>query len=205
MDVEAVSSTIGQQLGVVASAPVPFVVALVVAFGLIWRIVQREFATKLSNAQSTIELLNVQLADYKQKLSGASPDEAKARIEALEAEVAKVRPRMLTEDQKKAIASALEGTKGLLAIHADARSWDALRYSDDFARTFEAVGWKASQHVIGPQSSIDGRDRGLILRSGAGDAAARVRVALSAGALEFYETKSEPTADVCWLFIFLAE
>jgi hypothetical protein len=67
--------------------PKTFALMTAVIITIVWLIVNYSYSTVLSNKNSQIELQDRQLSDYKQKLDGASPDQAKAKIEALEATI----------------------------------------------------------------------------------------------------------------------
>jgi hypothetical protein len=73
-----------EQWAVVTAAPIPFAIAVVVAAGLIWLAVGWSYSSVLSGKSAQIELQDRQLADYREKLKGATPEEAKAKIDALE-------------------------------------------------------------------------------------------------------------------------
>ncbi len=61
----------------------------------------------ISNKDSEIAFLKSQRDDYKDKLSGASPAEAKARIDHLEARLAAIEPRRLTKEQRATLIAGL--------------------------------------------------------------------------------------------------
>ena len=61
-----------------------FFVILVLMVGAVWIVVNWSYSGVLASKNGQIELQDRQLADYKQKLDGASPEQAKAKIEALE-------------------------------------------------------------------------------------------------------------------------
>jgi hypothetical protein len=64
-----------------------FFVILVLIIGAIWWIMNWRYGDLLASKNGQIELQDRQLADYKQKLDGASPDQAKSKIDALERRV----------------------------------------------------------------------------------------------------------------------
>jgi hypothetical protein len=64
--------------------PKTFALVIAVIIAIVWLIANYSYSTVLSNKNSQIELQDRQLADYKQKLDGATPDQAKAKIEGLE-------------------------------------------------------------------------------------------------------------------------
>ncbi|MDB5608585.1 MAG: hypothetical protein JWP25_5485 [Bradyrhizobium sp.] len=61
-----------------------FFVILVLMIGVIWVVVNWSYTGVLANKNSQIELQDRQLADYREKLKGATPEEAKAKIDTLE-------------------------------------------------------------------------------------------------------------------------
>jgi hypothetical protein len=63
---------------------------LIVA-GAIWITVKWQYSAALHNKNTQIELLALQVHDYKDKLSGASPDQVAAKISGLEKEIAALR------------------------------------------------------------------------------------------------------------------
>jgi hypothetical protein len=64
-----------------------FFVILVLMAAVIWLMFTWSYGSVLASKNSQIELQDRQLADYKQKLDGATPDQARAKIEALERRV----------------------------------------------------------------------------------------------------------------------
>jgi hypothetical protein len=61
-----------------------FFVILVLMVGALWIVFSWSYGSVITSKNGQLELQDRQLADYKQKLDGASPDQAKAKIEALE-------------------------------------------------------------------------------------------------------------------------
>ena len=61
-----------------------FFVIVVLILGAVWWLMDWRYGAIVASKSGQIELQDRQLADYKQKLDGASPDQAKAKIEALE-------------------------------------------------------------------------------------------------------------------------
>ncbi len=59
-----IASAIADQFVTVWSAPIPFLAAILFAGWLIWIYVKREYATRLANAQSTIDLLDRRLQTH---------------------------------------------------------------------------------------------------------------------------------------------
>jgi hypothetical protein len=55
-----------------------FFVILVLIIGAVWWVLDWRYSGVLASKNGQIELQDRQLADYRQKLDGASPDQAKA-------------------------------------------------------------------------------------------------------------------------------
>jgi hypothetical protein len=61
-----------------------FFVIIVLMVGAVWIVVNWSYSGVLASKNGQIELQDRQLADYKQKLDGATPEQARAKIDALE-------------------------------------------------------------------------------------------------------------------------
>jgi hypothetical protein len=72
------------QWAMVRAAPVPFITVSAAIAAAIWFAVSFSYSTRLSNRDAEISLLTRQRDDYRDKLGGATPDQAKAKIETLE-------------------------------------------------------------------------------------------------------------------------
>jgi hypothetical protein len=79
-----------------------FLVILVLMVGVVWVVVNWSYSGVLASKSAQIELQDGQLADYRDKLKGATPEEAKAKIDALEDKVRNTigdRWEVLTKDE----------------------------------------------------------------------------------------------------------
>lgn len=85
--------------GFVASLPVigkawPTVIGLIIVALVVGFAAGRfMFSERIATLKSRIEARDEKISDYDQKLEGASPDEARKRIEALELQVKALSPR----------------------------------------------------------------------------------------------------------------
>jgi hypothetical protein len=146
------------QVAVVTSAPVPFLIAVFIAGGLIWWLLDWRYGAivaqrdgVISNRDSEITLLKSQRDDYKDKLNGATPDQAKARIDSLEARLASVEPRRLTASERAGLIVRLTppiGSPRAISIISEA-SGDSHQLAADFASVFRSSGdWKISEPTV---------------------------------------------------------
>src|SRR5258708_36334735 len=101
-----------------ANLPTFFVLAVLMfgaIFGVVWWLMNWRYGGVIAgrdgiitNKDSEIALLRGQRDDYKDKLSGATPDQAKNRINDLERQLnalaKKVEPRSLTADQHRLLS-----------------------------------------------------------------------------------------------------
>jgi hypothetical protein len=71
------------QLAAVSNAPIPFFAALLIVAAFIWWAIDWRYSAVLSHRDAEI-------SDYKTKLSGATPEQAKDKIESLEQTIRKM-------------------------------------------------------------------------------------------------------------------
>jgi hypothetical protein len=143
----------------IANAPVFFISAVVLVAVGTWRIVSWAFGSRLQHKEAElkskrgeIDLLERQLADYRKKLDGATPDEAQARIEKLERQVNQLMPRKLSPEQKQTLQQHLRhlGSAHSITITNEVSSKDAKPYADELVRFFVSLGWTvATMHTMG--------------------------------------------------------
>jgi hypothetical protein len=139
---------LSEQWAVISGAPFPFVLAVAIVGGAIWVAVNWSYGTILASKNAELELADRQLADYKTKLSGATPDEAARRIAELERKVAAVGPRQLSPDQRQSFARAVAlpaGTNYSLLINIDMLCNDCAGLAEQFQQALAAVpGWNVA-------------------------------------------------------------
>jgi len=107
-----------------------------------WLVLQTRYAKQLH-----------QLAEYEDKLGGATPDEARRRIESLQARVARLEPRRLTRAQKAMLQKLLPLPEkaGLteISVAHDAAHADCAPYATDFVEVLRACpGWQPSSVTL---------------------------------------------------------
>lgn len=90
---ESIVASVSKEFDTVQSAPIPFAVITFLVFLIAWRVYDQLYRRQIISLEALIALRNSQLDDYKDKLSGATPDEAKARIDRLEQQLKTIYPR----------------------------------------------------------------------------------------------------------------
>ena len=156
MDFGAEAQFIWNQFGTVAHAPVPFLAALIVSWIVIGWLARWRFRNRIDNLQSLTNLREAQLQDYKDKMNGASPDQAKARMDALESrlfevlsQVASLAPRTLTDRQRRAALAVLDRFRGSrIKILSDAAAPDVKRLADALTATFNGAAWHVETGIV---------------------------------------------------------
>jgi len=139
------------QVSAVMAAPIPFFVALLVVPALIWWLMNWRYSAVISHRDSEITLLNGQRDDYKEKLGGASPDQAKAQIDALEARLARVEPRRISEAQRIDLAARLRspGKAYWVAVTRDVSCADGHLLAAGISEAFTAAGgWQVTNNLV---------------------------------------------------------
>jgi hypothetical protein len=143
-----------KEWAVIRGAPWSFFTAVAIIAGAIWFFLSEINQGTLSAKDATIETLKQQNESYKEKLNGATPEEAKARIAALEARVSRVEPRQLSHEQKKTITekvmlpmSRLRASLAL-SIESDVRCLDCNQYAEEFSVIFSESHWAIKTPMV---------------------------------------------------------
>lgn len=127
---------------------VAIIVATAVTF--YWR---HHFSGQLNTLRERLALKDERLSDYQAKLDGASPDEAKARIDALEERVQslaeEIAPRRLNDEQMKSITTLAASSLGHISVVHDMSCPEGGRLSVAFQRAFKEAGWEVSGGIVG--------------------------------------------------------
>jgi hypothetical protein len=140
-------------------------VIVVLIIGTVWWIMNWRYGdliagkeSQIASKEGQIQLQDRQIADYKSKLDGASPDQAKAKIEALEARLARVEPRRLSVKQRENLTTMLrppQGSSYAVDISRDMACADCPGLVADFNAAFNAAGsWAISNPMVGGVSNL---------------------------------------------------
>jgi hypothetical protein len=137
---------LAKEWALIIQAPWIAIGAVLGVAGLVWQVVSWSYAGRLSNAESELRLKNSQLDDYRDKLKGATPEEAKARIDALAADVSYLQkhalPRTLSESRLRDIETAARAAGfSTIAILYKELGFDTARLAEVLRSAFDAAGW----------------------------------------------------------------
>lgn len=130
----------------IAQTPWVFLVWTAVITGAAWVAVNHLKSNQISDLTGRLALRDDEISDYRRKLSGASPDEAKARIDGLESRIDQLMPRRVTAGQREQIRAALSGLIGHVSIGSDMACADAPAVAAALAGAFTAAGWSVQNH-----------------------------------------------------------
>jgi hypothetical protein len=202
---------------VIFTAPRVALTYAVASAVVIWGVTHWEYASVIASKDEEIKSKNEQLQtkqvqldskddqirfserqrdDYKEKLGGATPSEAKAQIEdlerklkSLEPRIAVLEPRRLSEEQKQAIiASARHSsdTYYALVIAHEGACGDCDGYAGQISFAFhEAGGWDIQQPFVMGPSMKSPKGISLVIRGAAQEEGSVVARALKAAKIEF--------------------
>jgi hypothetical protein len=113
------------------NAPASAIAILLGVFAVVWIAMDWRYAGIIANRDATINLITTQRDDYKDKLGGASPDQAKSRIDALEKANATLSARLsviskrvkpvypLEDDEKERLIQLLGEVPTTSRFHVD--------------------------------------------------------------------------------------
>lgn len=134
--------------------PPTFFVILALMIGAIWLVMNYVYGERIANRDgiignrdSEIAMLKGQRDDYRDKLSGATPDQAKARIDVLETRLARLEPRRLTDTQQTDLTARLRLPAGIIysvAVMRDMACGECTQLTADITASFSHAGWNTS-------------------------------------------------------------
>jgi hypothetical protein len=165
-----------------------FFVILVLIIGTVWWVMDWRYGGVLASKSGQIELQDRQLADYRDKLKGATPEEAKAKIDALEDKVRNTigdRWEVLTKEEFTKLVEFVAplAKRRIQVMYVNYLGKDLAR---SFADAFEKAGWP---EVI----FSEGGGLGEGISTGRGDGMALTLKAAIESATKFKVTSFGPT------------
>jgi len=128
------------QARLVAQAPVAFAVGVLLLGAIIWATLRRRYAKMIEHRNGIIAL-------YKARLNGASPDQARARMESLEGQVVSLKNREWPKLAPAAVADFenILAPQGSHVISVVPQDRDSVFLARDLVDAFNRIGWKATR------------------------------------------------------------
>ncbi len=186
MDFTSFAQSIWTQIVTIWNAPVPFVAVAIALWFAMRAYYRAHYSKQLADSEARLKLRDDEIADYRRKLDGASPDEAKAALEKLQAEVNSLKPRRLTRANVAEMIGTLAGSKGRVHLIADMSCADARPIVEGFAAAFGSVGWTISTGAAAGPVGISRTGIRALIREGATAPASAAGIeALKASGLPF--------------------
>lgn len=146
-----------KEWAVISGAPLTFIAAVAAATTFLGGVIYKIDSETLSAKDATIETLKTEIESYKEKLSGASPEEAKARFDALEAKVAKLEPRSLSAEKMATFSKLIKSLPPApyeVFIVSTMSCHDCDQYAADLLSTFPQPPWSVHMGLVsGPGKS----------------------------------------------------
>jgi|SRR4051794_4103197 len=151
---------LAQEWAVIQAAPFSFFVTWLFASVISFLVLRWSLGAVNSRLKAEISLLERQLGDYREKLEGRSPDEAKAKIEELEAKigriVGRVWPSLSAEGRQDLKHHLVNATK--MEVQVFSEDVDGAPLAKSLFSTFQELGWKVRR-----SKSMFELDEGLIV------------------------------------------
>jgi hypothetical protein len=126
-----------------ANLPMFFIIVVLI-IGAVWWVMGWRYGDLLATKNGQIEMQDRQLAEYREKLKGATPDQAKSRIDALEARLTQAtshRWQSLTETQVGNLSIALKKLPAPTALRIVCGGSDCTDLAESLSKIFNGVGW----------------------------------------------------------------
>ena len=137
---EQLVQSVLDQARLVAQAPIAFAAGVVILGAIIWSMLRWRYAKMIEHRNGIIAL-------YKARLNGASPDQAKARMDSLEGQVVSLKNR----EWPKLAPAAVADFENILASHGShvvsvvPQDKDAVFLARDLVDALNRIGWKAKR------------------------------------------------------------
>jgi len=129
----------------VLQAPWAFATCVIVVGYITYLIVRAMKQQEIDDLTSRIGLRDDEVADYKRKLEGRTPDEAKAAIDELRHRLKSLEPLTLSSDEKLRLITAAAKHRGSIRVNQYIAATLLGQLHRDLIDAFVAAGWNVSQ------------------------------------------------------------
>lgn len=139
---------LASEASVIADAPVIFAMAVLASAAIVWWLANLRFGGVIDSQRERLHSRDEKIADYKIKLEGAEPEEARAHIKDLEARLARLEPRRLTDTQQETMSRHLAAAAGVIDVVFDGACVDGRAFSAGFGAVFQKAGWRVGFPMV---------------------------------------------------------
>jgi hypothetical protein len=150
MDMSGAIDFFAQEWAVIVEAPATFCVATVVIGTAVYLALRWRYQGQIESLNGLIVLKEAEVNDYKRKLDGATPAEAKERIDRLEQKVDSYRfrsRRSLSPNDLEIFSAVISRERNSsVTLIRDLRSPSANRLCKSLITAFQAGGWATTDH-----------------------------------------------------------
>jgi len=113
-----------------------------------WLVVGWLYRHQLATLKERIALKDDRIKEYERKLDGATPEEAKDRVDALEKLVQHLKPRELTAEQHITLLTHLQRNAGAVRVEFTLGDKSSQDYADTLAGIFREAGWDVQRMQV---------------------------------------------------------
>lgn len=125
------------------------VVITVAALAFGWVVGRFMYGQRIENLKGDLASADRRIAEYKDKLNGATPEEVKARIETLEAQIARLRPPSLSAEQINAARAVLaKATPAGVNLVVHTAGIDNSRIPAQLKAVFQEAKWPVMDGLL---------------------------------------------------------
>ena len=130
------------ELRLIADAPLVFGAAVLFLGAIIWAALRWRYSSLIEHRNSIIAL-------YKARLNGATPDQAKAKIDSLEGQVVSLKNREWPKLTPAAVTDfeSVLASQGSHFVSVLLQDRDAVFLARDLVDAFKRIGWKAKRDM----------------------------------------------------------
>lgn len=140
------------ELSVILEAPTIFATTAIILYVIAYLIVRHQFKDRFASEKSKTEavegrlkLRDDQLADLRQKMENAPPDQAVSLIEELKGEIAALQPYGLSSKKVEVMINALKQTKADILITQEVTAPDAIHLFEQVCDIFKKADWRVTK------------------------------------------------------------
>lgn len=138
------------ELRVIGDAPAIFAAAILMTGAVIWGVMKWRYSRIITNKESAIWNKEAVIALYKERLDGASPDQAKSRMDSLEGQIMSLKDRewpKLTPSVVMDLENSLKAIGRPQEISVLPQDRDSAFLARDLVDVFRRIGWPAKCEV----------------------------------------------------------